>query len=204
MQKTNPQVNRGSSVGPSYLEAQELVSQLFTTVPPGLACSFYDRDAPIYTMSRFLPPSKVQDADISNSILGDGCVVRAGSVIRHSVIGIRYLISERCTIEDALIMGSDYYETMEECDLIPGCLPMGLGMPSLLSELSSLSLLSSPSLPSSTSLSSIVVSCCCCTPHFKSMVCFARIGIAARIEVCFICAEVVMLAIILMSFNARG
>lgn len=22
-------------------------------------CSFYDRDAPIYTMSRFLPPSKV-------------------------------------------------------------------------------------------------------------------------------------------------
>ena len=39
-------------------------------------CSFYDRDAPIYTMSRFLPPSKVQGSEVNNSILGDGCVVR--------------------------------------------------------------------------------------------------------------------------------
>lgn len=30
-------------------------------------------------------------------------------------------------VEDALIMGADYYETLEECALIPGCLPMGLG-----------------------------------------------------------------------------
>lgn len=27
------------------------------------------------------------------------------------------------------VMGSDYYETLEECALIPGCLPMGLGEP---------------------------------------------------------------------------
>ena len=32
-----------------------------------------------------------------------------------------------CVIEDALIMGSDYYETMEECELLPGCMPIGLG-----------------------------------------------------------------------------
>ena len=32
-------------------------------------------------------------------------------------------------VEDALIMGADYYETLEECALIPGCLPMGLGAP---------------------------------------------------------------------------
>ena len=32
-----------------------------------------------------------------------------------------------CTIDDALIMGADYYETLEECALVPGCLPMGLG-----------------------------------------------------------------------------
>ena len=30
-------------------------------------------------------------------------------------------------VEDALMMGADYYETLEECALIPGCLPMGLG-----------------------------------------------------------------------------
>lgn len=30
-------------------------------------------------------------------------------------------------MEDALIMGADYYETLEECELLPGCMPMGLG-----------------------------------------------------------------------------
>ena len=89
--------------------------------------SFYDKDAPIYTMSRFLPPSKVTNSVITRSILGDGCVVRSGSVIEHSVVGLRALISEKCDVRDALIMGADYYETMEECALIPGCLPMGLG-----------------------------------------------------------------------------
>ena len=96
-----------------------------------IVCSFYDYDAPIYTMSRFLPPSKVTDAQINNSILGDGTVIRAGGKINHSVIGLRSLIQENCTIEDTLMMGSDYYETLEECALIPGCLPMGLGRASM-------------------------------------------------------------------------
>lgn len=98
-----------------------------TELTHGAGCSFYDYDAPIYTMSRFLPPSKVAEAEISNSILGDGTVIRAGSKIRHSVVGLRSLIQENCIVEDTLLMGSDYYETLEECALIPGCLPMGLG-----------------------------------------------------------------------------
>eukprot|EP00891_Asterochloris_glomerata_P007450 jgi/Astpho2/7450/Aster-02029 len=102
-------------------------SNLALTNSPKPDFSFYDFDAPIYTMSRFLPPSKVADAEISDSILGDGTVIRAGCNIKHSVIGLRTLINENCTVEDALVMGSDYYETLEECALIPGCLPMGLG-----------------------------------------------------------------------------
>ena len=43
------------------------------------------------------------------------------------MIGLRALINENCIVEDALIMGADYYETLEECALVPGCLPMGLG-----------------------------------------------------------------------------
>ena len=43
------------------------------------------------------------------------------------MIGLRGLISEGCVVEDTLLMGADYYETQEECALIPGCLPMGLG-----------------------------------------------------------------------------
>ncbi len=69
------------------------------------ARSFYDKDSPIYTMSRFLPPSKVLDAEVTNSILGDGCVVRAGCTITHSVVGLRSLIGENCTIRDSLLMG---------------------------------------------------------------------------------------------------
>jgi glucose-1-phosphate adenylyltransferase len=78
-------------------------------------------------MSRFLPPSKVRDSLIENSILGDGCVVKPGSEIKHSVIGLRSLIGQNCRIHDTLYMGADYYETEEECLLIRGCLPMGLG-----------------------------------------------------------------------------
>lgn len=93
--------------------------------------SFYDRDAPIYTMSRFLPPSKVIDADIAFSIIGDGCVIKPGAKVSNSVVGIRSLIGADCIVQDALVMGSDYYETLEECAYVPGCLPMGLGDGSL-------------------------------------------------------------------------
>lgn len=90
--------------------------------------SFYDKDAPIYTMSRFLPPSKVMDnVTVKNAIIGDGSLVKAGSKISNSIIGLRSLIGENCDIQDTLMLGSDYYETMEECAFVPGCLPMGIG-----------------------------------------------------------------------------
>lgn len=90
--------------------------------------SFYDKEAPIYTMSRFLPPSKVMaDVTIANAIVGDGSLIKAGSRVSNSIIGLRSLISEDCVIEDTLMLGSDYYETMDECAYVPGCLPMGVG-----------------------------------------------------------------------------
>ena len=88
----------------AHIAAQHLeATKLFSSFPIDCACSFYDFDAPIYTMSRFLPPSKVADAEISDSILGDGTVIRAGCNIKHSVIGLRTLINENCTVEDALV-----------------------------------------------------------------------------------------------------
>lgn len=71
-------------------------------------------------MSRFLPPSKIMQADVVRSIIGDGCVIKSGSVIKNSVVGLRSLIDEDCVIEDSLIMGSDYFETLEECENVPG------------------------------------------------------------------------------------
>lgn len=93
--------------------------------------SFYDKDAPIYTMSRFLPPSKVADAEIHDAIIGDGCVINKGAVIRNSVIGLRTLVAEGAVIEDTLMLGADYYETKEECSFVPGCMPIGVGRNSI-------------------------------------------------------------------------
>lgn len=39
-------------------------------------CSFYDRSSPIYTQPRYLPPSKMLDADVTDSVIGEGCVIK--------------------------------------------------------------------------------------------------------------------------------
>jgi glucose-1-phosphate adenylyltransferase len=78
-------------------------------------------------MSRFLPPSKVVDAEVHNAIIGDGTLVKKGAKITNSIIGLRSLIGENVVISDTLMLGSDYYETLDECAFVPGCLPMGVG-----------------------------------------------------------------------------
>mmetsp|Transcript_6441 Transcript_6441/g.15392 ORF Transcript_6441/g.15392 Transcript_6441/m.15392 type:complete len:497 (+) Transcript_6441:134-1624(+) len=102
-------------------------SNLALADPATAQFSFYDRDAPIYTMSRFLPPSKLMDVECVKSIIGDGCVIKSGTSVKGSIVGIRSLIGADCQIEDSMIMGSDYYETLEECEYVPGCMPMGVG-----------------------------------------------------------------------------
>lgn len=103
-------------------------ANLALTDTPQPRFSFYDKDAPIYTMSRFLPPSKVLDATVEHSILGDGCTVEKGCRIIHSVVGLRSRIREDCVIEDSLLMGADYYEQFEECEIDENCLPIGVGL----------------------------------------------------------------------------
>jgi len=102
-------------------------ANLALTDTPNPAFSFYDKDAPIYTMSRFLPPSKILDAEVERSIIGDGCTIDAGSKIIHSVVGLRSKIGKNCEIVDSLLMGADYYEQAGECEVWSECLPIGVG-----------------------------------------------------------------------------
>lgn len=90
--------------------------------------SFYDRSAPIYTQARFLPPSKMIDADVTDSVIGEGCIIK-NCKIHHSVIGLRSWIAEGAIIEDALLMGADYYETDEQRNSVTakGGVPVGIG-----------------------------------------------------------------------------
>ena len=75
--------------------------------------NFFDASAPIYTRSRYLPPSKLHGCDIDNSMVCEGCILN-GVHVRNSIIGLRSRIDKDVTIEDSIIMGSDFFESMSE------------------------------------------------------------------------------------------
>lgn len=104
-------------------------ANLALTQQPNPPFSFYDDNAPIYTRHRFLPPSKFLDSTITQSIVGEGCMLKKCR-IHHSVLGVRSLIEEGCVIEDTLIMGADFYQTQAEMsrDVSNGAyVPVGIG-----------------------------------------------------------------------------
>lgn len=75
--------------------------------------NFFDAAAPIYTRSRYLPPSKVHGCEIDNSMVSEGCILN-GVTARNSIIGLRSRIDKGVVIEDSIIMGSDIFETISE------------------------------------------------------------------------------------------
>ncbi|MBE9075791.1 glucose-1-phosphate adenylyltransferase [Romeria aff. gracilis LEGE 07310] len=103
-------------------------SNLALTKQPAPDFSFYKEDAPIYTRSRYLPPSKLQDCQITESIISEGCILK-NCRVHHSVVGLRQRITADCVIEDSLLMGADYYEPMSESsqNRTKGKIPMGIG-----------------------------------------------------------------------------
>ncbi|MEM6837338.1 MAG: glucose-1-phosphate adenylyltransferase [Cyanobacteria bacterium P01_C01_bin.120] len=103
-------------------------ANLALTKQPQPSFSFYHEDAPIYTRSRYLPPSKLLNCQVTQSIIGDGSILKTCQV-HHSVIGLRQRIQEGCVIEESLLMGADYYEPLSESSrhLTRGKIPMGIG-----------------------------------------------------------------------------
>jgi glucose-1-phosphate adenylyltransferase len=78
--------------------------------------NLFDADAPIYTRARFLPGSKLIDCQVKDSIISEGCILNRAS-IEHSIIGIRSRIESDTRIEHSLIMGADYYQTLDEMEI---------------------------------------------------------------------------------------
>lgn len=75
--------------------------------------NFFNADAPIYTNSRYLPPSKIQASDISYTMVSEGCILN-GVYARNSILGLRSRIDSGARIENSIIMGADYYESLED------------------------------------------------------------------------------------------
>ena len=103
-------------------------ANLALTYQPDPPFSFYDEKAPIYTRSRYLPPTKLLDSHVIESMVGEGCILKECTV-KRSVIGIRSRIEAGCVIDNALLMGSDYYESPTERlkHLESGEVPLGVG-----------------------------------------------------------------------------
>ncbi|KAK9287910.1 hypothetical protein L1049_016354 [Liquidambar formosana] len=83
-----------------------------STKKENMGYNFYDRDFPIHTLPRYLPPTLVTDAVITDSIIGDGCILNKCK-IKGTVVGLRTRIRDGALIEDSVIMGSDIYETKD-------------------------------------------------------------------------------------------
>ena len=103
-------------------------ANLALTRQPRPPFSFYDEKAPIYTRARYLPPTKLLNCQVTESMIGEGCILKECR-INHSVLGIRSRVEAGCVIEDTLIMGADFYEPYAErpSDCETGPIPLGIG-----------------------------------------------------------------------------
>jgi glucose-1-phosphate adenylyltransferase len=65
---------------------------------------------PVFTRPRFLPASKLNGAAIDHAVVADGCIINNARV-QHSVIGVRSMLQEGCSLNRVVMMGADYFDT---------------------------------------------------------------------------------------------
>jgi glucose-1-phosphate adenylyltransferase len=99
-------------------------------VPP---FDFYDAARPVYTHPRFLPATKVEECTVRNALVSEGSIV-VGSELERSVVGIRSRVAKGTRIRESLLLGADYYETLDEIARASarGLPPIGVGEDTLI------------------------------------------------------------------------
>src|SRR5690625_2756302 len=68
----------------------------------------YNPNMPVYTNARMLPPAKIHNSQIVDSLIAEASVV-VNSHIERSVIGIRSFVGNNVRISRSVLMGADYY-----------------------------------------------------------------------------------------------
>ena len=76
--------------------------------------NLYD-DNRVYTRARILPTSKISGTVLNKAVIADGCIIHA-TKIERSVIGIRSRIGKESVVTNTYMMGSDYYESLENIE----------------------------------------------------------------------------------------
>lgn len=123
---TNPdQTDFGKEIIPAAIASRRVVSYPFSgywsdigtvrsfyeanlaLAEPNPAFDLYDEDAPIQSNARMLPPAKIQDAHVRNSMIAEAAVI-TNATIEDSVIGIRSFISDGAVLRRTVMLGADY------------------------------------------------------------------------------------------------
>jgi len=92
---------------------------------PSPVYNFYSPGAPIYTQSRFLPASVIEETVVNRAMISDGCQIRSARLER-CILGIRSLINPGSRLKNTIVMGADFYES-DKGGTPSGEIPIGIG-----------------------------------------------------------------------------
>lgn len=98
---------------------------LVLSLPP---IDLFDENWPFFTRPRYLPPAKIEKCRLNRVIVSEGSILINCNISR-SVIGLRSRVSDSVDIEDSVIMGADFYQSMDDLnkDKESGLPPIGIG-----------------------------------------------------------------------------
>jgi glucose-1-phosphate adenylyltransferase len=88
--------------------------------------SFYDSRQPIYTHARFLPGARLEQCDVRDGIIVEGCSLERCTVER-SVIGVRTIVRSGTKISRSVLLGADFYEADDMAPARGDNPPLGIG-----------------------------------------------------------------------------
>lgn len=89
--------------------------------------NLFDSQRQIYTRGRMLPPAKFYGGtQLNRALIAEGSIIHA-RLIEGSIIGLRSRLGENTVIKDAIVMGNDSYQTLQEIALHNDEIPMGVG-----------------------------------------------------------------------------
>ena len=91
----------------AFFEANLALAQ---PLPP---FNIFDATTPVYSHNEYLPAAKLNKCRVDNIIVADGSIL-TDSALKHSLFGIRSFVGEGSELEDVVMMGADYYETLEQ------------------------------------------------------------------------------------------
>jgi glucose-1-phosphate adenylyltransferase len=76
--------------------------------------SFHRPEGVIYTRMRNLPASRIETSSAKQCLISDGCTIGSGTYLERCVVGVRSILGKNVRAKDAILIGADEFETVEE------------------------------------------------------------------------------------------